>query len=292
MSDDPAKDEDLVRVRPRRSSGERIEIDIEEERASASRTPPRAGRAGVQAGDFEVVLQSAALLMGEARIPIPATGLTLGTSPAADDVTIAGADSEEDSGEIQATVEATASGHVIVEQARRSETFVNGERLIVGERRPLRRGDSIALAGRLLHYLPPGTGLPRLAPVAPVDIGRLRTSRQEFTVGRDPACDLVLDHPTVSRRHAVIRMDDGRPTIEDQDSAVGVRVNGVAIRRAPLDIGDQLAIGPYRIVFDGEELFEREASPGLAVVAAEVTVDVESGTILQPTSLHLRAGGP
>jgi ABC transport system ATP-binding/permease protein len=299
VDDDWTADEDLVRVRSRRSSGGRIEIDLDEERSPTSATeidldeersptsaaPTQVQPARAQERDFEVVLQSAALLMGETRIPIPPTGLTIGASPDAG-IELVGAGIVG----IQAAIEATASGHVIVERAQRSETFVNGERLVVGERRPLRRGDSIALGGQLLHYLPAGAGLPRLAPVAPVDVGRLRTSKQEFTVGRDPECDLVLDHPTISRRHAVIRMGSGMPTIEDQGSLVGVRVNGEAVRRAPLEVGDQIAIGPYRIVFDGEDLFEREASPGLAVVAAGLRVDVEDGIILQPTSLHLRAG--
>jgi ABC transport system ATP-binding/permease protein len=291
MDDHQAKDEDLVRLHGRSPEG-RIEIDFEDERRSRQVITVQGGSASAQtrdfevaARDFEVVLRSAALLVGETRIPIPPAGLTIGAPPEAD-IRIVGAGFVG----IQAAIESTESGHVIVEQAKRSETFVNGERLVAGERRPLLRGDSIALAGQLLHYLPTGSGLPRLAPVAPVDAGRVRTSKHEFTVGRDPGCDLVLDHPTVSRHHAIIRMDRGTPVIESRGSSVGVRVNGELVRRAPLEVGDQIAIGPYRIVFDGEELFERDASPGLAVVAVEVRADVDSGTILQPTSLHLRAG--
>ena len=284
MNDDQTSDEDLVRVRPGQPSGGRIEINLEEEDLSIPAAPQARPPRG-DTRDFEVVLQSAALLVGDMRVPIPPRGLTIGASPDAG-IKVVGTGVVG----IQASIELTESGHVIVEQAKRSETFVNGERLVVGERRPLRRGDSIALAGQLLHYLPAGAGLPRLTPITRVDAGRVRTSKQEFTVGRDPECDLVLDHPTVSRRHAVIRMGPGTPTIEDQGSLVGVQVNGELVRRSPLEVGDQIAIGPYRIVFDGEDLFERDASSGLAVVAAEVRVDVESGTILQPTSLHLRAG--
>jgi len=291
MDDHQAKDEDLVRVYAR-SPGGRIEIDFEDDLPPRQAIAARDGSASVQARnfgvaaqDFEVVLRSAALLVGGARVPIPAAGLTIGDSSEAA-IRIVGAGAVGS----QATIEPTESGHVIVEQGERSEIFVNGERLVAGERRPLHRGDSIALAGQLLHYLSAGYGLPRLAPVAPVDAGRVRTGKHEFTLGRDPGCDLVLDHPTVSRHHAVIRMNRGTPVIEDRGSSVGVRVNGEMVRRAPLELGDQIAIGPYRIVFDGEELFERDVSSGLAVVAVEVRVDVESGTILQSTSLHLRAG--
>jgi ABC transport system ATP-binding/permease protein len=285
MDEDQPKDENLVRLRSRRSSQGRIAIDVEEERTSSPVSPTLERRAAEEASDFEVVLQSAALLVGETRVPIPPRGLTIGADPDAD-LGVVGAGVVG----IQAAIEVTQDGHVLVERAMRSQTFVNGERLVVGERRPLRRGDSIALAGQLLHYLPAGVGAPRLAPIALVDAGRVRTSKQEFTVGRDPDCDLVLDHPTVSRRHAVIRMASGTATIEDQGSAVGVRVNGETVRLASLEIGDQIAIGPYRIIFDGEDLFEREASSGLAVVAIDVRVDVEGGSILQPASLHLKAG--
>jgi ABC transport system ATP-binding/permease protein len=285
MHDDQTKDEDLVSVRPQRSSSERIKINLEEVDLPSLEAPQRGTPPRADTRDFEVVLQSAALLVGDMRVPIPPEGLTIGASPNAG-VQIVGAGVVG----VQAVIEVTESGHVVVEQARRSETFVNGERLVVGERRPLGRGDSIALAGQLLHYLPTGAGIARLTPITPVDAGRVRTNKQKFTVGRDPECDLVLDHPTVSRRHAIIRMGPGTPTIEDQGSSVGVQVNGEMVRQTPLEVGDQIAIGPYRIVFDGEDLFERDASSGLAVVAADVRVDVESGIILQPTSLHLRAG--
>ena len=62
------------------------------------------------------------------------------------------------------------------------------------------------------------------------------------------------------------------------------------MRRSRLQVGDQIAIGPYRIVFDGLELFERAVAVGLAIAATAVRVEVESGTILQPTDLQLRAG--
>ncbi len=146
------------------------------------------------------------------------------------------------------------------------------------------------LAVQSFYYLPTGQGLPRLAPVKPVDAGRLRATKRGFTIGRDPACDLVLDHPTISLHHAVLNSDGGATTITDLGSAVGVRVNGAPARRTRLQVGDQIAIGPYRIVFDGLELFERAVAAGLAIAASGVRVDVESGTILQPTDLQLRAG--
>jgi ABC-type multidrug transport system ATPase subunit/pSer/pThr/pTyr-binding forkhead associated (FHA) protein len=295
MSIQDSNAEDQVRLRRSRGATGRIEINFDgsetpDDEGVATQAPVPSSRAPsprprTEAAEFDVVLKSAALLVDGSRVPIPTAGLTLGSGPRAA-LRFVGDEVADD----EAIVEATASGHVIVVQARPSATFVNGERLVAGERRPLRRGDTIALGGRLLHYLPSGPEQARLAPVALVDAGRLRTSKQEFSIGRDARCDLVLDHPTVSRVHATVRVDHGTPTIEDRGSAIGTRVNALLVKRAPLTVGDQIAIGPYRIVFDGEDLFERDAALGLAVVAVGVRVDIGDTTILQSTALQISAG--
>ncbi|MHB8531540.1 MAG: ATP-binding cassette domain-containing protein [Solirubrobacteraceae bacterium] len=276
-------DEDLVQIKTRSSVDRRTAIDVGTENADTASAALVNKQTG---GDGEIRLRSAALMIGEQRVPIPSGGgLTLGSGENVDVVIDA-----PGVGALQAAIEATSAGHVIVERGKRSETYLNGEILGSGERRPLRRGDSIALGGELLHYLPPGETLPTLAPVRPVDAGHVRTTGRELTIGRDPTCDIVLDHPTVSLHHATIRPRRGGTTINDLGSSAGTRVNEIAIRSAPLVAGDQIAIGPFRIVFDGEELFQRAAPSGLAIVASQVCVEVESGTILQPTDVHLRAG--
>jgi ABC transport system ATP-binding/permease protein len=273
-------DSDLVKIRPARgtnSDGVGREASSWDGELTAARQSPGPD------GDFEITLQSGAFLSGDHRIPIPRSGLTIGSSEIAT-IRVVGVAA------IQAKVESTTEGHVIVERGEHAVTYVNGELLIAGERRSLRRGDAVAVGGTNLYYLPTGRGLPSLAPVKPVDAGRLRATKHGFTIGRDPECDLVLDHPTISLHHAVLSSDGAGTTITDLGSAVGVRLNGVQVRRGHLQIGDQIAIGPYRIVFDGLELFERAVAVGLAIAASEVRVDVESGTILQPTDLQLRAG--
>jgi ABC-type multidrug transport system ATPase subunit/pSer/pThr/pTyr-binding forkhead associated (FHA) protein/ABC-type multidrug transport system permease subunit len=279
VAEDP--DSDLVKIRSSSGEGD----DATGSRADPWAAPPQPAQTPVSAvgSDFEITLQSAALLNGEHRIPIPREGLTIGSGEAAT-IRVVGVSA------VQAAVAPTEDGHVVVERGERAATYTNGELLVAGERRALRRGDAIAVGGANLYYLPRGQGLPRLARVKPVDAGRLRATKRGFAIGRDPECDLVLDHPTISLHHAVLSSDGTATTITDLGSAVGVRVNGVPVRRTRLEIGDQIAIGPYRIVFDGLELFERAVSVGLAIAASAVRVDVESGTILQPTDLQLRAG--
>jgi hypothetical protein len=70
---------------------------------------------------------------------------------------------------------------------------------------------------------------------------------EALAVGRLPDCDLVLDHPSVSKRHAVVRWDPGaqRCTLQDLGSTNGTRVNGslTAQREVSLRDGDLLAFG-------------------------------------------------
>ena len=67
-------------------------------------------------------------------------------------------------------------------------------------------------------------------------------------IGRCERAEICLDDPSVSRRHAMIATDEGRPPrILDDRSLNGVLVNGQKIDWTELSDGDELAIGRYRI---------------------------------------------
>lgn len=63
------------------------------------------------------------------------------------------------------------------------------------------------------------------------------------TLGRHPDCNFVLDHPSVSRQHALILSQGGSYTVLDYKSANGVLVNGKSIFRRELRPGDVLRLG-------------------------------------------------
>ena len=66
----------------------------------------------------------------------------------------------------------------------------------------------------------------------------------EFVVGRNASCQLSLDDPLVSRRHAVLRVTSSVVTVEDLQSRNGVLVNGQRISGSVvLAPGDRLLIG-------------------------------------------------
>jgi DNA-binding winged helix-turn-helix (wHTH) protein len=69
-------------------------------------------------------------------------------------------------------------------------------------------------------------------------------------IGRDPAAAVCIDSHTVSRRHAVVRVDADSAVLEDLRSKNGTKVNGVSVD-APvvLSDGDRIEVGGVRIVF-------------------------------------------
>ncbi len=71
------------------------------------------------------------------------------------------------------------------------------------------------------------------APVAAVSVGALTRhlfAGQSLRLGRDPACDLMVDDPRVSRVHAAVWSDPGGTLVlEDLGSTNGTFVNGKRI---------------------------------------------------------------
>ncbi|MFW6050740.1 MAG: FHA domain-containing protein [Myxococcota bacterium] len=66
----------------------------------------------------------------------------------------------------------------------------------------------------------------------------------EHVIGRSPECDVVLDDPMASRRHAVLRVSAEGVVLEDLGSRNGVLVNGVRMfDPVTLSHGDRFLVG-------------------------------------------------
>jgi pSer/pThr/pTyr-binding forkhead associated (FHA) protein len=66
----------------------------------------------------------------------------------------------------------------------------------------------------------------------------------KYLIGRSSSCNVVLDAPLVSRRHAVVDVDANRAAVADLGSRNGVFVNGVRVRGTRvLRDGDTISLG-------------------------------------------------
>ena len=66
---------------------------------------------------------------------------------------------------------------------------------------------------------------------------------QQLRIGRSPASDILLDDPSVSRRHAVLIHRNCRAVLLDDRSLNGIFVNGDRVGEAALSDGDAIMIG-------------------------------------------------
>ena len=89
------------------------------------------------------------------------------------------------------------------------------------------------------------------------------------TCGRDPSCDLVLEHETLSRLHAHVELAaDGSVSVQDADSNNGTFVNRndkwVRAKRITLCIGDRLRFGEIEVPLETlTALFGKDAGTRL-----------------------------
>jgi adenylate cyclase len=99
-----------------------------------------------------------------------------------------------------------------------------------------------------------------------VDLGvpRVTDLRGEMSIGRTEGNDLVLNHPSVSRKHARIETRGDHWWIIDLRSTNGVKVNGNLITESAISPGDKVLIGSVQldikalpsVDFSGESMFD------------------------------------
>ena len=84
------------------------------------------------------------------------------------------------------------------------------------------------------------------------DDKRTVVSGDPFVIGRARECDLVLDDPNVSRRHAELRRENGGWAVRDLGSTNGIKVNGRRSAGGRLQPGDEITLGLSRLTFEQE----------------------------------------
>ncbi len=76
--------------------------------------------------------------------------------------------------------------------------------------------------------------------------GAIFTVMLPCTIGRKE-CDLILEDRLVSRRHAILKLEDNTVVIEDLESKNGTKTNGIKILRSHVTPEDIISIGPFNL---------------------------------------------
>jgi hypothetical protein len=85
---------------------------------------------------------------------------------------------------------------------------------------------------------------------APVDVRLPATDGDRpLLIGRGRACDLVLRHETVSRRHAELLREDGRWMLRDLGSTNGTWDGAWRVSTTEVDAGSELHLGGVLVRF-------------------------------------------
>ncbi|MCL6648502.1 MAG: FHA domain-containing protein [Chloroflexi bacterium] len=94
----------------------------------------------------------------------------------------------------------------------------------------------------------------------------------EYLIGRLPECEIALPHPTVSGRHARLRLTEGQVLIEDLGSTNGTAVNQRAVRGpVPLRSGDIIQVGEVHLQFSDAVSTTRDQPVGPERASEPVT---------------------
>lgn len=115
-------------------------------------------------------------------------------------------------------------------------------------------------------------------------------------VGRGDGCQLVLDDPLVSRRHACFVVDEREITIKDLGSTNGVLVNGTRVEEMQVIVpGDQITLGRHNaelcwVPFSATERGPRPRQVNSGRPAVDTMVDQRPpGSSVPPASADMFA---
>ena len=95
-------------------------------------------------------------------------------------------------------------------------------------------------------------GAPRGRGYIVFDGKRNMLAGERMTIGRSRECELVIDDPNVSRRHAELRKTIEGWMVADLGSTNGVKLNGRRVKEEVLRPGDKITLGLVELGFDEE----------------------------------------
>lgn len=224
--------------------------------------------------------------------------ITIGRTPE-NDIAIASAQLSTH----HARLQQTGTTFVIQDLQSTNGLVYNGQRVA---QQTLRDGESVAIGQEVvlqvrLHpgFMPVGApavsavpgALARPGAPAPTATRVLSMQTEEaITIGRAPDNAITLDHPQVSRYHALIERLGTRRRIKDLKSANGVFVNGQRIEReAWLNEGDEVRIGAIKLRLAADQVHQM-AEEGVRLDVVRINKWVtKNKNLLQDISLSIQS---
>jgi hypothetical protein len=120
-----------------------------------------------------------------------------------------------------------------------------------GARRPVNA--SAATSNQARASARPARASPKLIPIGggrPVELP-LEEVPEGVVIGREPGCTVVLDDPTISRRHCRLDLDaTGQLRVRDLNSGNGTRINGRQVSSGKAKAGDRIGLGSLEFRFE------------------------------------------
>ena len=78
---------------------------------------------------------------------------------------------------------------------------------------------------------------------------RFEIEKPEILIGRSEECDLVLPNISVSREHAIIRLNEQGAEVLDANSENGISVNNQKVKQQQLKSKDEILVGNFSLIF-------------------------------------------
>jgi hypothetical protein len=85
----------------------------------------------------------------------------------------------------------------------------------------------------------------------PAQGSRFLLDSETTSIGRSPESDVFFDDVTVSRKHAQIQRSNKEFVVVDSQSLNGTYVNSLSVTEQVLQMGDELQIGKFHLLFFG-----------------------------------------
>lgn len=203
-----------------------------------------------------------------------------------------------------ATIRRSALGYRIEDQGSLTGVFVNGVRITSPQE--LSHKDSLQLGDYRIEVIdedlqiqeqnhlpfssstPPSGRLPHrlVVLIGPEQGAEYALEGERFLLGRGEECDFRLDHASVSRVHAEVRLvDSSHYEIIDKGSANGLRVNGHELPRSLLDSRDVIELGDVVLKYIPQgQVFRASPTEGQRIAAL--------GGLTPPPPRSIRATTP